>query len=82
MEELKCEIINAFESRNKNFKKSLEIEFKKPAITKENEATIKYKNLLLFEIYKIVSELEAFEKIDNLFVLIEETLFTYILEKE
>ncbi|WP_343617341.1 hypothetical protein [Flavobacterium sp.] len=82
MEELKYEIINAFESRNKNFKKSLEIQFKKPALINENQATTKYKDLLLFEIFKIVSEQEAFEKCDDLFALIEETLFTYILEKE
>lgn len=82
MTDLKKEITIAFESRNINFKKALRREFEKPASLNQTEIMSNYKNLLLFEIYKIVSEFEIAEQSEDLFRLIEETLFTYISEQK
>lgn len=80
MNELKTLVIEIFESKNENFKKGMIREFQKkdPPITQQ--AIYKYREILIYDILKMVSETNdnLLKGIENPMYLIEEILFTHI----
>ncbi|MEA9415429.1 hypothetical protein [Flavobacterium sp. PL02] len=78
MIELKKEIIRIFENRNSNFKKGFINEFKKINSPIQTPEMSKYKNLLIYDIYKEITDLPESDNVENLFLIIDETLFEHI----
>ena len=80
MDEVKKRVIEIFEGKNVNFKKSMKKEFKKKEPIVSSSEMYNYRNLLIYDILKdISSENDTwFNTIDNPMDLIEETLFTHL----
>lgn len=83
MENIKTKIITAFENKNKNFKKRLEIEFIKEPIKVTLEMN-KYRDILIYDLFKEITDKEdsIFDNIDEPLSFIETTLFAHIIEKK
>lgn len=80
MEEFKNKVIEIFNSKNDNFKRSLTREFQKGEPQVSHPALYKYREILIFDILKEISESDdnLINGIENPMILIEETLFNHI----
>lgn len=80
MEAFKSKVIEIFENKNENFKRSLTREFQKEEPQKTNTTLYKYREILIFDILKEISENndDLINGIENPMNLIEEYLFNYI----
>jgi len=83
MEKFKNKVIEIFNAKNDNFKRSLTREFQKEELKISNKALYKYREILIFDILKeiSVSDDNLINGIDNPMALIEETLFNHINSK-
>lgn len=80
MEEFKNKVIEIFNSKNDNFKRSLAREFQKEEPQISLPALYKYREILIFDILKEISESNdnLINGVENPINLIEETLFNHI----
>lgn len=80
MEELKHIIIEHFETKGNNFKKGLKREFQKKQTNVLNERIYVYRDILIYEIFKELTENQdaIFNEIENPLNFIESTLFEYL----
>jgi hypothetical protein len=80
MEELKQTIIKYFKSKGNNFQKGLKESFKKKQPNTSNERIYIYRDILIYEIFKKLSEKQddIFDDIKNPLNYIETTLFEYL----
>ncbi|RDI50482.1 hypothetical protein [Flavobacterium glaciei] len=80
METFKNKVIEIFNSKNENFKRSLTREFQKEEPQKTNPTLYKYREILIFDILKEISENndDLINGIENPMNLIEEYLFNHI----
>jgi hypothetical protein len=81
MEEVRNKIIELFESKGENFKKSMTREFKKPVQSVVTPEMNKFKDILVYDIFKGLIDSNLFEEIENPFDVIETTLFNHINSK-
>lgn len=83
MEEFKNKVIEIFNCKNDNFKRSLTREFQKAEPQISHPAIYKYREILIFDILKEISESDdnLINGIENPMNLIEETLFNHINSK-
>jgi len=83
MEEIKSRVIEIFEGKNDNFKKSMTREFKKKEPIISSPEMYNYRSLLIYDILKEISSENDiwFNSIDNPMNIIEETLFNHINSK-
>lgn len=84
METLKIEIIRLFEAKTENFKKSLSREFIKPEPTIAIKQIYKYRDILIYDLFKDLtnSENSHLNKIESPLEFIETTLFNYITSEK
>jgi hypothetical protein len=80
MEELKQTIIKYFKFKGNNFQKGLKESFKKKQPNTSSERIYIYRDILIYEIFKKLSEKQddIFDDIKNPLNYIETTLFEYL----
>tara|TARA_R110002124_G_C8773419_1_gene500139 strand:+ start:285 stop:533 length:249 start_codon:yes stop_codon:yes gene_type:complete len=80
MKELKQIIIKHFDSKGQNFKKGLKREFQKEQTDVSNGRIYVYRDILIYEIFKELTENQdvVFDEIENPLNFIETTLFEYL----